>query len=457
MNELTFGRVEDGNIIAVDPTGAEFALPITDQVRSAVRQARLGQAAQETELEVPEVLRPKDIQALVRAGASPEELSLRAGLDLDHVNRYAAPVMDERAFIAQRARGLVIGRDAAAPTLEQLTLDRLAERGVDPATLVWDAARQRDEWVVRVDFESSEGPSRARWHLDVASGALTPLDDQARWITAAAEPDSPVPPVRLLGAVPGGLAAVDEAVPAASPLSLLDNLNDARGLRDPVAPLGTSLDALGGDADVLELRRDEEFSTEAVSYLEPEPLDTAGNPITFLRDPEEAADLGPLPEPALPPEPLPEPPPADPNWGQPTHWDQADQLAPEPRRVRQDVIWEGPAPELAADPEPQTDRASIWARSTAGARDQEQGELFEAAPVEPADQPPPLWQAQPPTAASPPQVFSPPPAQAAPVEAAPEPEPEPEPAPPPRSRSAAKRSSVPSWDEIVFGAARTDS
>jgi hypothetical protein len=31
-----------------------------------------------------------------------------------------------------------------------------------------------------------------------------------------------------------------------------------------------------------------------------------------------------------------------------------------------------------------------------------------------------------------------------------------EPAPTTRARSAVKRSSVPSWDEIVFGAARTD-
>jgi hypothetical protein len=271
---------------------------------------------------------------------------------------------------------------------------------------------------------------------------LTPLDDQARWITAAPEPDAPIPPMRLLGSVPGGLEE-DDGDPAASPLSLLDGLMDARGLREPLAPGAPPLEALSGDADVLELRRDEEFATEAVSYLEPEPLDTAGNPITFLRDSEEYEEAAPLPEPALPPEPLPAPPPLVPD---------------ESRRARRDLIWEAPPPPApAADEEPVTDRASIWRRSVRNP--QEQGELFEAAPVEAED----YQTAWPPPPAAPvaaPMVFSP--EEQAPVEPPPDPEEPPAedaaaqtPAPP-RSRGASKRSSVPSWDEIVFGAARTD-
>jgi hypothetical protein len=127
----------------------------------------------------------------------------------------------------------------------------------------------------------------------------------------------------------------------------------------------------------------------------------------------------PLPAAPLPPAPLP-----------------AATLPPAPvesRRARRDMIWETPSQDDTAGQESVTDRVSIWNRSAAAAEShrsqQEQGALFQAAPVEDAF-------GQPEGA---PQAVEPPP----------------EPAPP-RSRSGNKRSSVPSWDEIVFGASRTD-
>ncbi|MDR2253661.1 MAG: DUF3071 domain-containing protein, partial [Bifidobacteriaceae bacterium] len=301
MNELTFDRVQDGKLIARDQTGAEFALRISEAVRSAVRDHQAPEVV-DMVLQIPDVLRPKDIQALVRAGASPAELSRVAGVEIGHVNRYAAPVLDERAYVAERARALSLNREPGAPSLEELAVGRLAERGVDRTSLVWDAVRQGPGWVVRLDFESTEGPTRARWRVDLGSATLLALDEQARWIAQTPEADAPIPPRRLLSAVPsiphqGGPDQLD------SPLSLLDDLLDARGLRDPVAPGGV-IDPLGADADVLELRRGDDSATTAVSYLDPEPLDTAGNPITFLQD-DGLEPPAHLPEPALPPEPLP--------------------------------------------------------------------------------------------------------------------------------------------------------
>jgi hypothetical protein len=266
MNELTFRRAENSQLIAADAAGAEYALPITDQVRAAVRDSAIHEIP-DAVIQIPEDLRPKDIQSLVRAGAAPEELAGASGIELDHVLRYAAPVLDERLFVAERARELTASHDPGAPTLEQLATDRLAERGVEPTAIFWDAVRQAGHWVVRLDFESSEGLSRARWQVDLPTGTLTPLDEQARWIARSPEPDSPIPPMRRLSALPGGGEDGDgEGVEdnPDSPYSLLDGLMDARGLRDPVAP-GESLDPIAGHADVLELRRAEERPTEAGS------------------------------------------------------------------------------------------------------------------------------------------------------------------------------------------------
>jgi hypothetical protein len=468
MNELTYLRVEDGRLICSTESGAEFALPITDQLRQAVREQTAAEIP-DVVIQIPEVLRPKDIQSLVRAGATAEELAAASGLDLVHVNRYALPVMDERAFVADRARDLPPSHDSGAPTLSALAEARLEERGVDATSLAWDAVRQAQGWVVRLDFESSEGPARARWRVDLASATLSPLDEQARWITAATEPDAPIPPMRLLSPLPGG-AQEDDADGPDSPLSLLDGLMDARGLRDPALP-GDSVDQLSDRADVLELRRGEDEATGALSYLEPEPLDSIGNPITFLQDTdEEAAEPGPLPEPLMPPAPLPT---YEPSWlaapvsaGEPggasepgpdaaAEWagdtgpvaDAATEAPLEAPRPRRDSIWDAPARE-PVEPPPAPDRASIWTRTAPGF--ETQGELFQAAPVGQADYPrttplaasPKTESAADPAPGSGDQDGNPPEDQAT--------------RPATRSRSAAKRSSVPSWDEIVFGAARTD-
>ncbi|MDR1118194.1 MAG: DUF3071 domain-containing protein, partial [Bifidobacteriaceae bacterium] len=395
MNELTFQRAEPGTLIVTDPEGTEHALPVTDQVRAGVREATAHEIP-DVVIQIPEELRPKDIQSLVRAGASPEELAQTSGLELDYVLRYAAPVLDERVFVAGRARGLTLSHELGAPDLERLAAERLAERGVDTGALEWDAVRQAGHWVVRLDFEASEGPSRARWQVDLPTGTLTPLDEQANWIGRAAEPDSPIPPLRRLGVLTGG--SEDAEDPADSPYSLLDGLMDARGLRDP-APPAEGPDQLSGHADVLELRRPGD--TEAMSYMDPAPVDSIGNPITFLQDLDED-DSRPLPEPLLPDETNEPDEPAGPRpeWlaapeASPVEApaaDLSDAVAPdeaaESRRPRRDMIWDH-EPEPADRNDPATDRVSIWNRSAAAAdppAGQLQGQLFDAAPVDPPAQ-----------------------------------------------------------------------
>jgi hypothetical protein len=68
---------------AADST--EYTLPIDERLRAAVRgdRPRLGQI----EIEVESHLRPRDIQARIRAGASAEEVAQLAGIPVDRVRR----------------------------------------------------------------------------------------------------------------------------------------------------------------------------------------------------------------------------------------------------------------------------------------------------------------------------------------------------------------------------------
>lgn len=129
---------------AADST--EYTLPIDERLRAAVRndRARLGQI----EIEVESHLRPRDIQARIRAGASAEEVAQFAGIPVDRVRRFEGPVLAERAFMAERARKTPVRRPGentgTGPQLGEAVQERLLLRGADKETVQWDSWRRDD-------------------------------------------------------------------------------------------------------------------------------------------------------------------------------------------------------------------------------------------------------------------------------------------------------------------------
>ncbi|TDU84346.1 DUF3071 family protein [Kribbella voronezhensis] len=187
------GLSQDGTklILAVAETGEEFAVPVDDRLRAALRgdRARLGQL----EIQMESALRPRDIQARIRAGESPEAVAAVAQMPIERVMAFAGPVLAERdhvASLAQRAsvrrRG---GGDAPTRNLGAWVTERLRIRGVDPATAEWDAWRRDDgRWAVRVSYfvDAGEGDSGdekiAMFAYDAPGRYAVPDDDEARWL-----------------------------------------------------------------------------------------------------------------------------------------------------------------------------------------------------------------------------------------------------------------------------------
>ena len=102
-------------------------------------------------------LRPRDIQARIRAGASPEEVAQAAGVPVQRIDAFAAPVIAEREYIAGLSRANPVrrrGETASHRTLRNAVADSLAARGVDADAAEWDAWKLEDRrWQVRVAFE----------------------------------------------------------------------------------------------------------------------------------------------------------------------------------------------------------------------------------------------------------------------------------------------------------------
>ncbi|MEU5956348.1 septation protein SepH [Streptomyces sp. NPDC047525] len=184
---------------AADST--EYTLPIDERLRAAVRgdRPRLGQI----EIEVESHLRPRDIQARIRAGASAEEVASLAGIPVDRVRRFEGPVLAERAFMAERARKTPVRRpgENTGPQLGEAVSERLLLRGADKETIQWDSWRRDDgTWEVLLVYRVATEPHSASWTYDPPRRLVQAVDDEARSLIgetddiAAPEPSFPFVP-----------------------------------------------------------------------------------------------------------------------------------------------------------------------------------------------------------------------------------------------------------------------
>ncbi|SDQ50330.1 septation protein SepH [Quadrisphaera sp. DSM 44207] len=448
-------------LVLAAPDGTRFVLSVDAAVRAAVRRAGPMTAPVP---QVREPLRPRDIQARIRAGETAEEVAESSGVPVDQVRRYEGPVLAERAHVAALAREAHVRSTASAsrPVLDDLVRQRLAARGVDAAVAVWDAWRREDAWAVQVSFSAGGRERAAQWSFDPASTVLEPLDDEARWLSSAQDPDTATGRrlsavrvydvetdggVREVPVVPAPPLLPDVAPPddvAARTMELLDALRERRGRRVPLMDLETPDEEWEGEED-----------DDLVSAL----LDLPPAAHPPASSPEEAVDAGVLPasEPRL----------------------RAVPWQPDPSTPATDEVPAAPSPgeRAPAAPEP------AWEDIVAGPREHPR----------PAGPPPLAPPPAAPAAAVPPAPAAPAAREEAPRTADPvRPRPgradlradtgrfaartdgeRPDPRtdtgrverveqdgvdeqgrPAPRARN--RRSSVPSWDEIVFGSPKTD-
>ena len=221
------GTSSDGeSLVLTDAQGERYSILISDELRGAIRRDR------------PKVditpsrptLAPRDIQALLRAGATPEEIASTHGMDVKAVERFEAPVQAEKDYALFRAQAVRIGE--GGPTMGDLVLDRLAARGVEPSSLDWSATREAGEpWQIIVTFVQGAAEHAAHWHLS-NSGTLEAIDQEAQWLT---EQVSASPSSSIFSPIPRPAPAPDpDEEDLRTREALIDQLNAARGKRQKV-------------------------------------------------------------------------------------------------------------------------------------------------------------------------------------------------------------------------------
>ncbi len=244
MRELTLVGLDVGgnHIICEGGNPADkFLVRLDDRLRAAVRGDAARQAPASRDNEVRTVLRPKDIQARIRAGSSVQELAQSSGVDVSKIERFAHPVLLERQRAAELATAAhpVLAEGPTVETLLETVTAALAERGLSSKDTNWDAWRNEDgRWTVRMDWRAglSENCAHFRFTPGAHGGTVTAIDEEA---SALIDPEFErplrrvAPVAQLEFDVPAEPA--EESAPAAVPTALAGPA--ARGTAsDPAEP-----------------------------------------------------------------------------------------------------------------------------------------------------------------------------------------------------------------------------
>jgi hypothetical protein len=208
MRELkVVGLDVDGKRIVceADDSGEKFVLLSDDRLKAAVRGEKAGSGQTKVDVEVPSVLRPKEIQAKIRAGASVEQVAASAGVDVERVERFGHPVLLERARAAELATAAhpVLADGPSVLTLLETVTAGLIARGLDPDAATWDAWRNEDgRWTVQMGWKAgrSDNVAHFRFTPGAHGGTITAFDDTACELIDPdfARPLRPVAPVAQL-------------------------------------------------------------------------------------------------------------------------------------------------------------------------------------------------------------------------------------------------------------------
>ena len=131
-------------------------------------------------------LRPRDIQARIRAGESPEDVAAAAQTSVDRIMGFATPVLAERSYVAEQALKASVRRragDGPVGHLAEAVAERLRSRDIDPEAVEWDSWRREDgRWTVAADYLSGESARHAEFVYDTHGRYVMADDEESRWL-----------------------------------------------------------------------------------------------------------------------------------------------------------------------------------------------------------------------------------------------------------------------------------
>ena len=190
MQTLSVLAVEDGAIIVASPAGERFRLPFDAALRARI-QAPAG--AEEKRLS------PREIQSHVRAGLTAEQVAAMTGVPVASIERFVGPVLAERAYLIESALAVRLppetegARSRTFGAVMGERLDTLAARDVR-----WTSAKEPSGWILAVAFVADDVQHNARWRFDPKRMRLDPDNVEASTLSQQGVPAALTPRLRAI-------------------------------------------------------------------------------------------------------------------------------------------------------------------------------------------------------------------------------------------------------------------
>src|SRR5438067_11562569 len=175
---------DDGELVLGSGPEARggYRLPVDEQLRRAIK-GEVSSAGREGS-GLSSALTPREIQARLRAGDTPDDVVRAAGVPMARNERLVAPTLAERALVVEQAQQATMSRArrgaSALPLGESVTANLVRTAGLRPETIVWTAWREdTGAWIVAVSYVARSRLRTGRWAWDPRSHSVLSLDSQA--------------------------------------------------------------------------------------------------------------------------------------------------------------------------------------------------------------------------------------------------------------------------------------
>jgi DUF3071 family protein len=214
MLTLSVIGVEDGAIIAASPSGEHYRVPVDADLRARL----LAPPPASTERR----LSPREIQSHVRAGLSAQQVSALTGAPVAYIERFVGPVIAEREYVTETARAVRLPAEVEGvrpKTFGVVMAERLA--ALAATSVRWTSTKEAAGWVVALTFTADGVDHDARWRFDPKRMQLTPENVEAATLSQQGTPAALTPRLRALEpttpvtvVTPAGPADIPAAPPA---------------------------------------------------------------------------------------------------------------------------------------------------------------------------------------------------------------------------------------------------
>ncbi|HEV7623282.1 MAG TPA: septation protein SepH [Amnibacterium sp.] len=191
MLTLSVIGVEDGAIIAASPSGERYRVPVDADLRAQLQAP--------SPVSTERRLSPREIQAHVRAGLSSQQVSALTGAPVAYIERFVGPVIAEREYVTETARAVRLPSEVEGErpkTFGVVMGERLA--ALAATGVRWTSTKETAGWVVALTFTADGVDHDARWRFDPKRMQLSPENVEAATLSQQGTPAALTPRLRAL-------------------------------------------------------------------------------------------------------------------------------------------------------------------------------------------------------------------------------------------------------------------